>query len=675
MSSKTQELIWVGLSEAQPNYQYGALPYAAATRGDFSGDYSIVIMSGQITGVSGAVSVTNARIEIDRYNADAYGSGQLRRLMRFAEKWKSTWNHEDNTIPKAWITGGPFAVGSDLGTTFWSDAWTNDDPQILSGGTALADYIEDRILNNSGYVAFALYVPTAGGGYKSMSGALLQFDWVVSGAPQITSFTPEEMPLGTLPEITITGVDFDAGTMDSAELVGDATHALTGVVRDSATQIRGTVPANVPVGTYTVRVTIGGTDYDGADDFTATEHAYAGSGGAVTGSTGASEFYPTAAITGSGGMSVLGAAGFAGTASVVYAEPGVDVYGNARMFMWDFHDQELLTRDERVVVYDGSEAMFLGGHALRMPAYFNYAIAGSILALPPDFNLIEQGPVTFELLYCIRKDIGEATNSRCLVDFPGAPNDTNRETPWFKLSRLSSSGNATLAYKTYSQGVTPMNLITKSLAALWTVNKWNRIKIAIAADGSTARVMMQVDGGAWSTIINSASDTPTTPADTKRELSAFLYLLGTDQEWAIANVELGTTAYGSVAGENDAPGMWEIDFAYAKLGHVYDITETALSEADTEIEHRFGQSGSLAIPFIQTEAPGSTIYAGAWNIAWISGGVTTSRGIFTDMTAKALGVCVATCDVTLVEPTPITPDVTEDDLTPAVPPTITEQWH
>ena len=674
MASKTKELTWVMLTEAFPSLQYGSYVYGVVARPAPATDHIITIVQGQITSVPSNISVTNARLEVDLYNADASGSGYLRRLTRTGSKWKSTWNHEDNMAPTAWVTGGAFSVGSDMGETFWSGAWTNDDPQVLAGGSGLADWIINRLVNDSGWISFALYVSAVGGDLKTMSGARLKFDWVLTGSPQITSFTPEEMPLGTLPEITLTGTDFDADTLDSAELVGDATHGMTGVTRDSATSIRATVPANVPVGTYTLRITIGGSDYDAAADFTVEEHAYVASGGAVTGSTGASVFYPTAAVTGSGGVSVLGAAGFAGTAAVVYAEPGVDVYGNARMYMWDFHDQELLTRDERVVVYDGSEAMFLGGHALRMPAYFNYALAGSLLALPPDFNLLEQGPVTFELLYNIRKDIGEATNTRCLIDFPGAPNDTNREAPWFKLSRLSSTGDATLAYKTYSQGVTPMNLITKTLAALWTVDKWNRIKIAIAADGSTARLMLQVDGGAWSTIINSASDTPSTPADVPRELSAFLYLLGTDQEWAIANVELGTTAYGSAASQDDAPGMWEIDFAYAKMGHVYDITETALSEEYTEIEHRFGQPGSLAIPFIQTEAPATTFYAGAWNVAWISGGVSTRQGIWADMTAQSMASGTATFDPTHVAATAITPDVTEDDLTSASPPTITEQW-
>jgi len=90
---------------------------------------------------------------------------------------------------------------------------------------------------------------------------------VSSGTPMLTSFNPTGIDFGETPVLYIYGSNFDTGSLDKIQLVGGSTYDLTSIVRDSAIQLHGTVPAGVAVGNYTVRARIGGVNYDAPGSF------------------------------------------------------------------------------------------------------------------------------------------------------------------------------------------------------------------------------------------------------------------------------------------------------------------------------------------------------------------------------------------------------------------------
>jgi len=222
----------------------------------------------RLSGLPTSIEVSNARLELDKYpsGSPASGSGSIRKLSRYTDKYKATWNYEDKDKQKPWITGGPFSISADQGTVFWSGNFTDDDPQVCNGGSALADFIKDQWENHSGYIAFTVFTGESGA-VKVFDGARLKFDYTESGTPAITGFSPESMNFGDTPTLNVFGSNLDAGTLDAIQLVGGSTYSLTGIVRDSATQVHGTIPSGVAVGSYTVRVRIGGVNYDSSGSF------------------------------------------------------------------------------------------------------------------------------------------------------------------------------------------------------------------------------------------------------------------------------------------------------------------------------------------------------------------------------------------------------------------------
>lgn len=177
-------------------------------------------------------------------------------------KTGSTWNLLNKNTLKHWLSGGPFLVGTDCTTIFWSGAFTGDDPQVCIGNAALEAYIEGK--GESNWVLFAVVDDDS---LKMIDGARLKFDWTAAGTPVLTSFSPTTMVAGETPVITALGADLDTGTLTAIQLIGASNYSLTSIACDSSTQIHGTVPGGVAAGAYALRATIGGSNYTAPGSF------------------------------------------------------------------------------------------------------------------------------------------------------------------------------------------------------------------------------------------------------------------------------------------------------------------------------------------------------------------------------------------------------------------------
>jgi len=264
MASESVTLQFLMISRLFPDTNYGSSSFALATTG--SGTVTqVILLQGQLpSGLPASYTVTDARVELDKGTGSQFGSGLLKWLYRGLVKTGSTGNENNKNTGKKWRSGGLFNVGVDLGELYWSGAFTSNDPQTLTGNAALNALIESR--GASGWVSFGIYV-TSTSGQKDMDGARLKFDWVETGTPTLTSFSPTSILSGATPVLYVYGSFFDAGSLDKIQLVGSSTYDLTSIVRDSAEQLHGTVPGGVAVGSYTVRARIGGVNYDAPGSF------------------------------------------------------------------------------------------------------------------------------------------------------------------------------------------------------------------------------------------------------------------------------------------------------------------------------------------------------------------------------------------------------------------------
>ena len=263
MASESVELTWVTIDKHLPDLNYGSVGYASATYSE-TAYQKIIVMGFALPSLPDSITVTNQRIELD-YHAFSYGSGQIRELKRGMSKTGSTWNMLNKNTGKTWLSGGPFLVGTDCTTIFWSGAFTGDDPQICTGNANLKSYIEGKGEGGGGWVWFAII--DVGESLKIIDGARLKFDWVETGTPAPASFDPTSILSGATPVLYVYGSFFDAGSLDKIQLVGGSTYDLTSIVRDSAEQLHGTVPGGVAVGSYVVRARIGGVNYDAPGSF------------------------------------------------------------------------------------------------------------------------------------------------------------------------------------------------------------------------------------------------------------------------------------------------------------------------------------------------------------------------------------------------------------------------
>jgi len=262
MGSESVELQWVMISTLSPDTNFGGWEFAEVRLWPVGGQI-ITVMGAALPTLPDSFTVSNQRLELDRFST-CEGSGQIRRLHRGISKTDSTWNLCNKDTPKTWLSGGPFKVGTDATTIFWSGTFTDDDPQVFTGNAALASYIEGKGEGN--WVMFAV-IATEIGATKILDGARLKFDYTAAGTPVLTGFSPTGIVSGETPVLTVTGSDLDADSLDAIELVGGSTYALTGIALDSSTRVHGTVPGGVTVGAYTVRVRIGGVDYDAPGSF------------------------------------------------------------------------------------------------------------------------------------------------------------------------------------------------------------------------------------------------------------------------------------------------------------------------------------------------------------------------------------------------------------------------
>jgi len=264
MGAESVELQWVTIYKSLPDTNYGYLSYARAANGGATNEF-IAVMGAALPSLPDDITVSNARIELDYYSSiPAVGSGQIRRLHRGMSKTGSTWNLLNKNTSKTWLSGGPFLVGTDSTTIFWAGNFNDNDPQVCTGSAALAAYIEGK--GESKWVLFAINT-LADGDKKGFDGARLKFDWVAAGTPVLTGFSPSGMVAGATPVLTVTGADLDAGALTAITLVGGSNYNLTSIALDSATQIHGTVPGGVAVGSYSVRATIGGSNYTAPGSF------------------------------------------------------------------------------------------------------------------------------------------------------------------------------------------------------------------------------------------------------------------------------------------------------------------------------------------------------------------------------------------------------------------------
>ena len=91
--------------------------------------------------------------------------------------------------------------------------------------------------------------------------------FAVSATPELTSFSPASILESETPVLYVYGSALDAGSLDKIPLVGASTYDLTSIVRDSASQLHGTVPGGMAVGSYTVRARIAAVNYDAPGSF------------------------------------------------------------------------------------------------------------------------------------------------------------------------------------------------------------------------------------------------------------------------------------------------------------------------------------------------------------------------------------------------------------------------
>jgi len=259
----TVELQWLSITEGAPTTNFGHFAYAQAYGPQVG--CGAALLAAALPSLPADITVTNARIELDYYLYTNWGSGQIKRLHRGMSKTESTWNLLNKTTGKTWLSGGPFLYGTDCTTLFWSGAFTDDDPQVCTGTAALAAYIEGK--GESNWVLFAVIGAGSGDNKKDLDGARLKFDWTAAGTPVLTGFSPSGMVAGATPVLYAYGADLDAGALTAITLVGGSNYNLTSIALDSAAQIHGTVPGGVAVGSYSVRATIGGSNYTAPGSF------------------------------------------------------------------------------------------------------------------------------------------------------------------------------------------------------------------------------------------------------------------------------------------------------------------------------------------------------------------------------------------------------------------------
>jgi len=266
MGAESVTLQWLEIDEHLPDSN---LSYRDAAFCQFCSTHqkrNIILLQGQLpSGLPADFTCSNARLELDLYYSGSTGSGILKWLYRGLNQTGSTWNLQNKNTGAHWLSGGPFNVGIDLGALYWSGALTDDDPQTIIGNAALNALIESK--GAGGWVSFGIYVAAINGGTKFIDGARLKFDWVAAGTPVLTGFSPSGMVAGATPVLTVTGADLDAGALTAITLVGGSNYNLTSIALDSATQIHGTVPGGVAVGSYSVRATIGGSNYTAPGSF------------------------------------------------------------------------------------------------------------------------------------------------------------------------------------------------------------------------------------------------------------------------------------------------------------------------------------------------------------------------------------------------------------------------
>ena len=267
MGAKTVTLEWVHIDEHYPADNFGYLGYAVVT---FCLEHSkriITLLQGQLPAdLPESFTVTNARIELDRGGGSADGSALLKWLYRGLNKTGSTWLLQNKTTGKTWLSGGPFNIGVDTGELYWSGTLVNIPLQTLIGTAALNNKIE--ALGAGGWFLAALYAVNKMDPWQNVaSGARLKFDWVETGTPTLTSFSPTSILSGATPVLYVYGNYLDQGSLDKIQLVGGSTYDLTSIVRDSASQLHGTIPGGVAIGSYTVRARIGGVNYDAPGSF------------------------------------------------------------------------------------------------------------------------------------------------------------------------------------------------------------------------------------------------------------------------------------------------------------------------------------------------------------------------------------------------------------------------
>ena len=171
--SITAELQWVMISTFRPDTNYGGWGFAEVRLWPVGGQI-ITVMGAALPELPASFAVSNQRLELDTYGP-CEGAGQIRRLYRGISKTGSTWNLCNKDTPKTWLSGGPFKVGTDATTIFWSGTFTDDDPQVFTGNANLAAYIEGR--GESNWVMFAV-ISTEIGATKILEGARLKFDYI-----------------------------------------------------------------------------------------------------------------------------------------------------------------------------------------------------------------------------------------------------------------------------------------------------------------------------------------------------------------------------------------------------------------------------------------------------------------------------------------------------------------
>jgi len=266
MGAESVTLEWLEINEHIPDTNTAGQDGAFCQYCQLHQKRNIILLQGQLPGgLPADFTCSSACLELDLRSGGSSGNGLLKWLYRGLNKTGSTWNLQNKNTSAHWLSGGPFNISVDLGTLYWSGAFTDNDPQTLVGNAALNAQIESK--GAGGWVSFGIYVAAVEGGTKYIDGARLKFNWVETGTPTLTSFLPTSILSGATPVLYVYGSFFDAGSLDKIQIVGGSTYDLTSIVRDSASQLHGTVPGGVAVGNYTVRARIGGVNYDAPGSF------------------------------------------------------------------------------------------------------------------------------------------------------------------------------------------------------------------------------------------------------------------------------------------------------------------------------------------------------------------------------------------------------------------------